>query len=381
MDDSVAVMLDIGSFNIKAGFAGEDAPKVVIPTILGRPKHPGVLVGMDQKDFYVGAEAISKKHLLTLTTPVADGKILDYDDLEHILTEMMNNELKSGFEDQKVMVSEPPNTTLETRTQLAELFFDQFEVRSLYFANQPVLSLYASARTTGTVVDCGHSVTYCVPIYEGYAIPHAILTMPIGGKALNEFMFSMLSKPGIMDKIEDDSFVFDIDVARQIKENNCIVAQDFDAEMKAASEQKTFERRYTLPGSTQEITLSTQLLKCPEMLFQPSVQGSKDLDGIHKYTFDAIMKCDTEIRRTLFKNIVLAGGTTAIEGMRERMKKEIQALAPSPMGPEVEAPADRKFSQWLGGSILSNLESFNHMWITKEQYKQHGSAIIYRNCF
>jgi len=56
------------------------------------------------------------------------------------------------------------------------------------------------------------------------------------------------------------------------------------------------------------------------------------------------MKCDTEIRRILFKNIVLAGGTTAIEGMRERMKKEIQALAPSPMGPEVEAPADRKFS-------------------------------------
>jgi len=94
-----------------------------------------------------------------------------------------------------------------------------------------------------------------------------------------------------------------------------------------------------------------------------------DIDGIHKYTFDAIMKCDTEIRRVLFKNIVLAGGSTMFEGMRERMKKEIQALAPSPMAPEVEAPADRKFSQWLGGSILSNLESFNHMWITKDQWR------------
>ena len=102
------------------------------------------------------------------------------------------------------------------------------------------------------------------------------------------------------------------------------------------------------------------------MLFQPSVQGTKDIDGIHKYTFDAIMKCDPEIRRVLFKNIVLAGGSTMFDRMRERMKKEIQALAPSPMGPDVEAPADRKFSQWLGGSILANLESFNHMWITKE---------------
>jgi actin len=78
------------------------------------------------------------------------------------------------------------------------------------------------------------------------------------------------------------------------------------------------------------------------------------------------MRCDTEIRKVLFKNIVLAGGSTNFDGMKERMKKEIQALAPSPMGPEVEAPADRKFSSWLGGSILANLESFNHMWITKE---------------
>ena len=111
------------------------------------------------------------------------------------------------------------------------------------------------------------------------------------------------------------------------------------------------------------------------------MHGAKELDGIHKFTFDSIMKCDAEIRKLLFKNIVLAGGSTMFEGMRDRMKKEIQALAPSPMGPEVEAPADRKFSQWLGGSILANLESFNHMWVTKEQWKAKGSEIIYRNCF
>ena len=98
MEDSDAIMLDIGSFNIKAGFSGEDAPKVILPSILGRPKHPGVMVGMDQKDFYVGIEALSKKHLLNITYPIADGEIKDFDDLEHILTEMINNELKTGFE-------------------------------------------------------------------------------------------------------------------------------------------------------------------------------------------------------------------------------------------------------------------------------------------
>lgn len=88
---------------------------------------------------------------------------------------MMNNELKHGLEDTRVLISEPPNPSKEHRDALAELFFETFEVRSIYFASQPVLSLYASARTTGTVVDCGHGVTHAVPIYEGYAIPHAIL--------------------------------------------------------------------------------------------------------------------------------------------------------------------------------------------------------------
>ncbi len=115
VEESEAIMIDLGSFNIKAGYAGEDAPKVVIPTIIGKPKHPGVLVGMDQKDFYVGNEAKSKKHLLTLTEPIQNGVIKSFEDLEHVLTDMMNNELKSGLEDQRVMITEPPNVSKEVR--------------------------------------------------------------------------------------------------------------------------------------------------------------------------------------------------------------------------------------------------------------------------
>jgi actin-related protein len=94
------------------------------------------------------------------------------------------------------------------------------------------------------------------------------------------------------------------------------------------------------------------------------------IDGIHKFTHDSIIKCDNDIRRDLFKNIVLAGGCTMFDGMQARMKKEIQALAPSPMGPEVEAPADRKYSCWLGGAILSLIDKFDPMWITKKEYDE-----------
>jgi actin-related protein len=73
------------------------------------------------------------------------------------------------------------------------------------------------------VVDCGHGVTHCVPIYEGYAIPHAILAMPLSGKDLTEYMYQMLLKPGVIEKFDEDA-IFDLESARIIKENHCIVA-------------------------------------------------------------------------------------------------------------------------------------------------------------
>lgn len=69
------------------------------------------------------------------------------------------------------------------------------------------------------------------------------------------------------------------------------------------------------------------------------------------------------------------------QGMKDRMKKEIQALAPSPMGPEVEAPADRKYSCWLGGAILSLIEKFENMWIVKNDYNDQGAKVVHRKCF
>ncbi len=105
-------------------------------------------------------------------------------------------------------------------------------------------------------------------------------------------------------------------------------------------------------------------------------------DGIHQYTYNAIIKCERDIWQDLFKNIVLAGGCTMFKGMQARMQKEVQALAPSNMTPDVESPADRKHSAWLGGAILSNMSRFEPMWIKKSEYDEEGNArIVHRKCF
>merc|ERR1712122_321905 len=139
-------------------------------------------------------------------------------------------------------------------------------------------------------------------------------------------------------------------------------------EMKSAAESSDKEKTYELPDGN-IITVGSERFRCPEVLFQPSFIG-KEASGIHDTTFQSIMKCDVDIRKDLYANVVLSGGTTMFTGIGERMTKELTALAPSTMKIKVVAPPERKYSVWIGGSILSSLSTFQQMWISKGEYDE-----------
>ena len=107
----------------------------------------------------------------------------------------------------------------------------------------------------------------------------------------------------------------------------------------------------------------------------------KEMPGFHEITYQSILKCDIDIRKDLYSNIVMSGGTTMYPGIPERLSKEVTALAPSTMKIKVVAPAERKFLVWIGGSILSSLSTFQTMWITKAEYQETGATIVHRKCF
>jgi len=253
-----------------------------------------------------------------------------------------------------------------------QIMFGTFKVPALYIAINAVLSLNALGRKSGIILDSGEGVTHVVPIFENYVLPHAILRVDIAGGDLTNYLMKLLYERGYFFTTTAER-----EIVRDIKEKLAFVSLDFEQELR--SNASLYETSYELPDS-QVIKLDTERFRCTEPLFQPNLI-SLSIPGIHKSTFDAIMKCDAGIRKEFFANIILSGGGTNLTGFTERLQKELTKLiADDNIKVNVIAPTDRKFTTWFGGSLLaSNFDS--NLFITKLEFDSNGPSIIHRKCY
>ncbi|KAJ5240466.1 actin-1 [Penicillium citrinum] len=309
----------------KAGFAGDDDPRAIFTTIVG---HDGGV----ENNAYVGDSALANREVLSLTNPVEHGLITNWDDVEEIWNHAFVTGLQVAPEEYPVLLTEVPLNPKANREKTMQIMLETLKVPAFSFGMGAVLALHASGRTTGLSVDCGHGSIDCVPVYEGFPLPHAILRMSVGGNDITEYLANRL-----------DGNAFNSDIFPDMKENHCYVALDSEKES-----QRNIKHSYELPDG-QIIEMGEAIFRAPEVLFQPAMIGLETA-GIHTQAYNSIFKCDLDIRRDLYGNVILL-------------------------------PPEQKYSTWIGGSMLASLSTFQDRWVTKEAYDESGPSIVHRTCF
>ena len=373
-EENTTLVVDNGSGVVKAGFSGEDAPRSIFPSIVGRPKNLNMHIGVDCKDEYIGDEAQQKRGILKISYPIEHGIVKYWDDMEKIWNHTFYVELRVSPDEHPVLLTEAPHNPKVNREKMTQIMFETFNVPAMYVAIQAVLSLYSAGRTTGIVVDSGDGVTHTAPIYEGFSIPHAVSKVAIAGRDLTTFLAKLL-----LERSYKFTSSAELEIVRDIKEKLCFVALDYEEALKKSYSSSEYEKNYEMPDG-KIITIGNERFRCPEYLFKPLEMNGKELPSMQELTFNSIQECDVDVRRDLYQNIILSGGTTMYEGIGERLLKEIESRAPKSINVKVIASPDRRFAVWRGGSTLTSLSTFASMWVTKEDYDEHGATIVHRKC-
>ena len=376
------IIIDNGTGYCKAGLSTDDGPRTVFPSCVGYPKYQGALYNKNYHDFFVGHDAINKKAVLKLNYPMEHGVVNNWDDMEKIWGHIFTNELRVAPEEHNVLITDAPFNPKENREKMAQIMFETFNVPGLYISIQAVLSLYSAGKNTGLVLDSGDGVTHAVPIFEGYCLPHAILRLDIAGRDLTEYMVNLLSETGNRFYTTAEK-----EIVKDIKEKSIYIPLNFE-------EERVESFSYELPDGN-HIIVRDQRIRCPEVLFKPSMLGKEGL-GIHDLCDLAIQKCDIDLRKELYYNILLSGGNAMIKGLSERLTAELKKIRGALLSDIRVLPKndeddenkenrikkyDIKFAVWDGGKVASNLRDFESKWITKTEYEESGATILHRKCF
>lgn len=381
------IVIDNGSQNMEAGYSGEDAPRSVFRSLLGTVPEDGESRGQDNvRDCYVGNEAQEHREMLDLQSPIQGGFITDWDAMEKLWEYTFDHELQISPEanNMPVLLTDAPLNPKVNRERMAQIMFETFKVPGFYIVSTPVLSLYASGRTRGIVVESGADVSHAVPIFEGYALPHAILRLEMGGKDISEFLTNSFQKKGHQYNLSQE-------IVKDIKEKLCYVApQSLDAEKQKPASEKPYE----LPDGVVIGIGREDRVIAPEALFTPSMLGPEHAaagsDGIATLCHNAISKCDADLQKDLYGAVVLAGGTSMLPGFGDRMHHELTSRAPDgthiKMIPDLQGRergynSQRKQAAWIGGSMFASLPTFGQIQITKQEWEDCHESIVHRKCF
>ncbi|KAL2038154.1 hypothetical protein N7G274_009102 [Stereocaulon virgatum] len=392
------IVLDGGTGFLKVGYAAQNFPEYSYPSIVGRPilrseERSGDIV---VKDIMCGDEAAAARSMLQITYPMENGIVKRWDDMEHLWNYTFHEKMKIDTTGRKILLTEPPLNPLKNREQMCDVMFERYNFGGVYVAIQAVLALYAQGTrpilkwgssderlglSSGVVVDSGDGVTHIVPVYESTVLNHLTRRLDVAGRDVTRNLIALLLRRGYaLNRTAD------FETVRQIKEKLCYVSYDLELDQKLSEDTTVLVESYTLPDG-RVIRVGSERFEAPECLFQPHLVDVEQ-PGIAEFLFNTIQSADVDIRTSLYKAIVLSGGSSMYPGLPSRMEKEIKQLWLTKVlagNPErlnkfkvrIEDPPRRRHMVFLGGAVLANIMSDKeNMWISKQEWEEQGPRVL-----
>lgn len=380
--NTVATIIDMGSYNIKTGLSGEDKPSFVFRNIIGTPKYQKILPISCETEVVDPSE--ETKGLYRLRKPIERGMVSDYDDLNLVFSKVYKQLKIHNNKEIPVFITETPFTPHKQKSRIAELLFESYDCPNLFFGIQGVLSLYAFGKTDGIILESGDGVTQVVPVYNGYKLDHAMDKIDFGGQDITEYLKYLLRTNGRLVETEKEQ-----DLYNKVKESECVINPDRE------KNKKKFLRRlsifdmgnkpievteYELPDG-ECIKVGEEKFMTTEVLFNPSIAG-KNHPGIHELLADCLERLDMDLKRHLINSIYLSGGNSMFKGFNERLNNELEPIVSDPKSLNITAGNFNKtYSVWQGASSITNINAFSKLWISRKDYKDHGDRVFLMKSF
>ncbi|XP_003386197.1 PREDICTED: actin-like protein 6A [Amphimedon queenslandica] len=423
-DEVGALVFDIGSCTSRVGYAGEDCPKADIPTVIG--VGPGEDTPMDTEDseapikpapsnkYYIDTTVIGRpREGVEMKTPLKDGIIKDWELYQQLINHLYTKHIKTDSDLHPVLMTEPTWNTKSDREKLTELMFETYKVPAFFLSKTAVLSAFANGRSTALVIDSGANQTSAVPVHDGYALSSATTRTPLAGDFITAQCRGFLDEQKI--EVVPHYLVASKEPVKERAPANYVkkkvpevttsfheymvkkVISDFQAsicQVSTSSLRDEIETSTSIPTTLYEfpngynINLTVEKFKLTEGLFDSSTGHVKGISGgnllsIPNVALHSASVCDSEIKPALYGSVVVVGGNSLLNGFTERLNRDLTTKTPQSVRIKMVqnvSTVERKFSSWIGGSILASLGTFQQMWISKQEYEETGKSVVQKKC-
>jgi len=396
-DLKVPAVLEFGNFTTRAGFAGEDVPGIMANSCLGLVDDPST---SSKKLFEFNPHVLPSVEDFSVVQPLKNNMSLDMDLAEYYLEYFVQEKLGASFEKTPLFLVEPAIHNKDLRLNMVQLMFEKFKAPSVFFHKAPLLALYVFSGENATILDIGAKTSYCTPVVDGFISSKGVMKADFGGENLtNELslVFDMkgetipsfasmkyqeqLQGKNVSKSIDEYLRICKLDIIREIKHQTCkLVETSIDKlKFREGVDNGTFE----LPDK-KLLVLSKEMYSVPETLFRPSLTHP-EFKGLQMLVKECLEKTDIDARRDLLSNIIITGGCSLMPNLIERLQKELMDMNIMGMGHRVKtfttvSTAERRYANWLGGSILASMSTFGNLAMSAQEYEEHGAILIERKC-